>query len=56
MALMAEAPLAGRLPNLPFHLEALDWEAVAAWVAPSATGRRARPSPLPHLPSDRRSC
>jgi hypothetical protein len=51
--LMAEAPLA--LPSravLPFHVEILDWEAVAAWVAPDRNGPPRLPSPLPHLPSD----
>lgn len=35
----------------PFHLEILDWEAVAAWVAPWRWGPPRTPSPLPHLPS-----
>jgi hypothetical protein len=35
----------------PFHVEILDWEAVAAWVAPSRYGPPRTPSPLPHLPS-----
>ena len=49
MALKAEAPLTVGPP--PFYAEVLDWEAVAAWVAPSRyTGPRT-PSPLPHLPS-----
>ena len=49
VALKAEAPLTVGPP--PFYAEVLDWEAVAAWVAPSRyTGPRT-PSPLPHLPS-----
>jgi hypothetical protein len=50
-ALMAEAPLR-TLPASPFHLEILDWEAVAAWVSPYRYGPPRTPSPLPHLPSD----
>jgi hypothetical protein len=50
--LQSQAPL--ELPSrpiLPFHLEILDWEAIAAWVRPKR-GRPVRvPSPLPHLPS-----
>ena len=49
----AEAPLA-RLDS-PFHLEILDWEAVAAYNAPHRWGAAhpARvPAPLPHLPTD----
>jgi hypothetical protein len=50
--MMAEAPLAlAARPVLPFHLEILDWEAVAAWVAPDRNGPPRCPSPLPHLPS-----
>jgi hypothetical protein len=50
--LLAEAPLAlAARPVLPFHLEILDWEAVAAWVAPHRHGPPRCPSPLPHLPS-----
>ena len=37
---------------LPFHVEILDWEAVAAWVSPHRYGPQRVPSPLPHLPSD----
>ena len=48
-ALQAEAPLQVGAP--PFHVEVLDWEAVAAWVAPSRHGPPRTPSPLPHLPS-----
>jgi hypothetical protein len=51
--LMAEAPLK-TLPPSPFHLEILDWEAVAAWVSPYRYGPPRTPSPLPHLPSDPR--
>ena len=51
-AMMAEAPLAlAARPLLPFHVEILDWEAVAAWVAPDRNGPPRCPSPLPHLPS-----
>jgi len=49
----AEAPLA-RLDS-PFHLEILDWEAVAAYNSPLRWGpaHPARvPAPLPHLPTD----
>ena len=50
--MMAEAPLAlAARPVLPFHVEVLDWEAVAAWVAPDRNGPPRTPSPLPHLPS-----
>jgi hypothetical protein len=50
--MMGEAPLAlAARPVLPFHLEILDWEAVAAWVAPDRNGPPRTPSPLPHLPS-----
>jgi hypothetical protein len=50
--LMAEAPLAlAARPVLPFYAEILDWEAVAAWVAPDRHGPPRTPSPLPHLPS-----
>ena len=42
-AMQAEAPLALARGRAPFHVEILDWEAVAAWVAPTATARRARP-------------
>ncbi len=49
-AMTAEAPLPLAEP-LPFHLEILDWEAVAAWVSPHRTGPHRTPSPLPHLPS-----
>jgi len=45
----AEAPLALGPP--PFHVEVLDWEAVAAWVSPHRYGPQRVPSPLPHLPS-----
>ena len=31
----------------PFHVEVLDWEAVAAWVAPDRYGPPRTPSPLP---------
>jgi hypothetical protein len=51
--LMAAAPLK-TLPPSPFHLEILDWEAVAAWVSPYRYGPPRTPSPLPHLPSDPR--
>ena len=50
-SLFAQAPIA-TLPASPFHLEVLDWEAVAAWVAPYRWGQPRTPSPLPHLPSD----
>ena len=40
--LLAEAPLALATAP-PFHVEMLDWESVAAWVAPSRYTRRARP-------------
>jgi hypothetical protein len=46
----AEAPLA-RLDS-PFHLEILDWEAVAAYNAPFRWGPARVPAPLPHLPTD----
>jgi len=48
-AMTAEAPLALGPP--PFHVEVLDWEAVAAWVSPHRYGPQRVPSPLPHLPS-----
>jgi hypothetical protein len=48
--LLAEAPLALATAP-PFFVETLDWEAVAAWVAPSRHGPARTPSPLPHLPS-----
>ena len=47
--MQAEAPL--HIGPPPFHAEILDWEAVAAWVAPSRYGPPRTPSPLPHLPS-----
>ena len=51
-ALMAAAPFALQEPfELPHHVEILDWEAVAAWVAPFRWGPPRTPSPLPHLPS-----
>ena len=37
-------------PPLPFHLEILDWEAIAAWVRPQTSRPPRVPSPLPHLP------
>ena len=37
--------------DAPFHLELLDWEAVAAWNAPWRFGGPRTPAPLPHLPS-----
>src|SRR3954453_6612714 len=49
-AMAAEAPLA-RLDS-PFHLELLDWEAVAAYNAPFRGGGRRVPAPPPHLPTD----
>lgn len=50
--MMAEAPLAlPTQPVLPFHAEILDWEAVAAWVAPNRNGPPRTPSPLSHLPN-----
>ncbi len=50
--MLAEAPIAlPAQPVLPFHAEILDWEAVAAWVAPDRHGPPRTPSPLPHLPS-----
>ena len=49
-ALLAEAPLALAAAP-PFHAEVLDWEAVAAWVAPCRHTAPRTPSPLPHLPS-----
>lgn len=45
-----EAPLA-LSPVLPFHVEILDWEAVAAWVRPQRERGVRVPSPLPHLPA-----
>ena len=48
--LLAEAPLALAMAP-PFHVEVLDWESVAAWVAPSRHTPPRTPSPLPHLPS-----
>jgi hypothetical protein len=48
--LTAQAPLALAEP-LPYHVEILDWEAVAAWVSPHRYGPQRVPSPLPHLPS-----
>jgi hypothetical protein len=48
-AMSAEAPLELGAP--PFHVEILDWEAVAAWVSPFRHGPPRVPSPLPHLPS-----
>jgi hypothetical protein len=48
-AMTAEAPLPLGAP--PFHVEILDWEAVAAWVSPFRYGPQRVPSPLPHLPS-----
>ena len=51
-AMTAEAPLAARPPP-PFHVEVLDWEAVAAWVvtAPLRPAARpvAAPAPAEHL-------
>ena len=49
-AMAAEAPLA-RL-DAPFHLEVLDWEAVAAYNSPYRWGGPRVPAPLPHLPGD----
>jgi hypothetical protein len=49
-AMAAEAPLATF--NSPFHLEILDWEAVAAYNAPFRYGDARIPAPLPHLPTD----
>ncbi len=49
-AMAAEAPLA-RLDS-PFHLEILDWEAVAAYNSPFRWGPARIPAPLPHLPTD----
>jgi hypothetical protein len=49
-AMAAEAPLA-RLDS-PFHLEILDWEAVAAYNSPFRWGPARVPAPLPHLPTD----
>ena len=46
-AMTAEAPLPLGAP--PFHVEILDWESVAAWVAPSRYAPPRTPSPLPHL-------
>jgi hypothetical protein len=46
----AQAPLRLDEP-LPYHVEILDWEAVAAWVSPHRYGPQRVPSPLPHLPS-----
>src|SRR3954470_9035038 len=51
-AMAAEAPLP-RLDS-PFHLEILDWEAVAAYNAPFRWGSARVPAPLPHLPTDPR--
>jgi hypothetical protein len=48
-AMSAEAPL--ELGPPAFHVEVLDWEAVAAWVSPFRYGPQRVPSPLPHLPS-----
>jgi hypothetical protein len=48
--LQVEAPLALAAAP-PFYVETLDWEAVAAWVAPNRHGPARTPSPLPHLPS-----
>jgi hypothetical protein len=48
-ALQTEAPLPIGAP--PCHVEILDWESVAAWVAPSRHTPARTPSPLPHLPS-----
>ncbi len=48
--LLTEAPLALATAP-PFHVEILDWESVAAWVAPSRYTPPRTPSPLPHLPS-----
>lgn len=51
--LAQEAPIdLPSTPALPFHLEILDWEAVAAWVAPDRWRPARSPSPLPHLPAD----
>ena len=50
---MAQAPIAA-LPAAPFHVEVLDWEALAAWVSPYRYGTPRTPSPLPHVPSDPR--
>ena len=49
----APSPRPRRTPrsNAPFHLELLDWEAVAAWNAPWRFGGPRTPAPLPHLPS-----
>jgi len=49
-AFARDAPHATLAPS-PFHLEILDWEAIAAWVAPWRWGPPRTPSPLPHLPS-----
>jgi hypothetical protein len=50
--LMGEAPLdLPARPVLPLYSEILDWEAIAAWVAPDRNGPPRVPSPLPHLPS-----
>jgi hypothetical protein len=49
-AMAAEAPLA-RFDS-PFHLEILDWEAVAAYNSPFRYGPARVPAPLPHLPTD----
>jgi hypothetical protein len=48
-ALAAEAPLDVGPPA--FHVTTLDWEAVAAWVAPKRFYPPRVPSPLPHLPA-----
>jgi hypothetical protein len=51
--MLSEAPLAlPTRPELPFHLEILDWEAVAAWVAPDRFREARVPSPVPCLPGD----
>jgi hypothetical protein len=39
------------LEPAPFHVERLDWEAVAAWNAPWRYGPPRTPAPLPHLPA-----
>ncbi len=50
-ALMAQAPLAlDADPTLPFHVEVLDWEAIAAWNHTSRERDGRIPAPLPHLP------
>jgi hypothetical protein len=51
--LRAEAPIElPPTPALPFYVEILDWEAVAAWVAPDRLRDARVPSPLAHLPGD----